>query len=132
MISDNLTKIGPSSLATAQNSEVIAIDQDPGGVQGTLLSTSGNGQVWVKLLVGGSRAVALLNRDSKAIRIETSPGAVGLPPASSYLLRNVWTHKTSSTHSTISVEVAGDSTALLNVSAVTSAHSAIATDVRSR
>ena len=116
MISDNLTKIGSASVAAVQNSEVIAIDQDPGGVQATLLATSGNGQVWVKPLVDGSRAVAFLNRGSNALKIETSPGAVGLPVASGYLLRNAWTHRTSSTHGTISVEVPGDSTVLLRIS----------------
>ena len=34
MISDNLTKISPASLAAVQNNEVIAIDQDPGGRPG--------------------------------------------------------------------------------------------------
>ena len=115
MISDNLTKIGPSSLTTAQNSEVIAIDQDPGGAQATLLATSGNGQVWVKPLIGGSRAVALLNRGTSAVRIATSASAVGMPPASSYLLRNAWTHGTSSTHGSISAEVPGDGVVLLRV-----------------
>ena len=43
MISDDLTKISRASLAAVQNSEVIAIDQDPGGVQGTLLSSTDNG-----------------------------------------------------------------------------------------
>jgi hypothetical protein len=116
MISDNLTKIGPSSVAAVQNSEVIAIDQDPGGVQGTLLATSGNGQVWVKPLVGGSRAVALLNRGTSVMRIATSASAVGMPPASSYSLRNVWTHGTGSTYGPISADVPGDSVVLLRVS----------------
>ncbi len=115
MISDNLTKIGVSSLAAVQNNEVVAIDQDPGGVQATLLATSGNGQVWVKPLVGGSRAVALLNRGTSAVRIATSASAVGMPPSSSYSLRNVWAHGTSSTHGTISAEVLGDSVVLLRV-----------------
>ncbi len=117
MISDNLTKIGPASLAAVQNTEVVAIDQDPGGAQGTLLSSAGNGEVWVKPLIGGSRAVALLNRGSSATRIETSATAVGLSAASHYALRNVWTHTTSSTSGTISAEVPGDSTVLLRVSA---------------
>jgi len=117
MISDDLTKISPQSLATVQNTEVTAIDQDPGGVQGTLLSSSSNGQVWVKPLLDGSRAVALLNRASNATRIETSTTAVGLLPASSYAMRDVWTHTTSSTRGSISVEVPGDSTVLLRVSA---------------
>jgi alpha-galactosidase len=117
MISDNLTKISSASVAALQNSEVIAIDQDPAGVQGTLLSTAGNGQVWVKPLVDGSRAVALLNRGSSATTITTSASAVGLPSASSYALRNVWTHATSSTGGTISAYVPGDSTVLLRASA---------------
>jgi alpha-galactosidase len=116
MISDNLTKISTASVATVQNAEVIAIDQDPAGVQGTLLSTVGNGEVWVKPLVGGSRAVALLNRGSSAIKIQTSASAIGLPSAPSYALRNVWTHTTSATGGSISAEVPGDGTVLLRVS----------------
>jgi alpha-galactosidase len=116
MISDNLTKISTASLAAALNTEVIAIDQDPAGLQGTLLSSSGNGEVWVKPLVGGSRAVALLNRGSSAIKIETSASAIGLPSAPSYALRNVWTHTTNATGGSISAKVPGDGTVLLRVS----------------
>src|ERR1019366_6138370 len=116
MISDDLTKISPASIQAVQNTEVIAIDQDPGGVQGTLLSSSSNGQVWVKPLLDGSRAVALLNRGSGATRIQTSATPVGLPAASSYALRNAWTHTTSSTPGSINVEVPGDSTVPLRVS----------------
>ena len=115
MISDNLTKIGPSSLTAVQNSEVIAIDQDPGGVQATLLATSGNGQVWVKPLVGGSRAVALLNRGTSAVRISTSARVVGVSSAPSYTVRNLWTHSTSSSSGAISADVPGDSLVLLRV-----------------
>ncbi len=116
MISGDLTKISPASLTSVQNTEVIAIDQDPGGGQGTLLSSAGNGQVWVKSLLDGSRAVALLNRGSSATKIETSASAVGLPPASSYALRDVWTHTTSSTSGLIDAEVPPDSTVLLRAS----------------
>ncbi|MGA9875224.1 MAG: glycoside hydrolase family 27 protein, partial [Solirubrobacteraceae bacterium] len=116
MIGDDLTKIGPASLAAVRNSEAIAIDQDPAGVQATLLSTSGKGQVWVKPLTGGASAVALLNRGSSPARIQTSASAVGLPSAVSYNLRNVWTHKTSTTAGSIAAEVPGDATVLLRVS----------------
>jgi hypothetical protein len=116
MISDNLTKIGQSSLAAVQNSEVISIDQDPGGVQATLLATSGNAQVWVKPLVGGSRVVALLNRGTSTVRVTTSASAVGMPASSSYTLRNLWTHSESSTRGSIGAEVSGDGIVLLRVS----------------
>jgi alpha-galactosidase len=116
MISDNLTKIGAASLAAVQNTEVIAIDQDPAGVQGTLLSSAGNGEVWVKPLIDGARAVALLNRGSSPTHVQTNASAVGLPPAPSYTVRNVWSHDVSSTGGLISAEVPGDSTLLLRVS----------------
>ncbi|HTC60981.1 MAG TPA: glycoside hydrolase family 27 protein, partial [Solirubrobacteraceae bacterium] len=115
MISDNLMKIGPASLAAVQNSEAIAVDQDPAGAQATLLATSGNGQVWVKPLVDGSRAVALLNRGTSAVRITTGAKVVGMSPAPSYTLRNLWTHSTSSTSGTIGADVPGDSVVLLRV-----------------
>jgi len=117
MISADLTRIGKASLAAVQNTEMIAIDQDSAGVQGTLLSSAGNGEVWVKPLIDGSRAVALLNRGSHATRIETSASAVGLPSASSYGVRNVWTHGVSSTGGLISAEVPAGGTVLLRVSA---------------
>jgi alpha-galactosidase len=116
MISDNLEKIGRASLEAVQNTEVIAIDQDPAGVQATLLSSAGNGEVWVKPLVGGSRAVALLNRGSNALEIATSASAVGLPAAPSYSVRNVWTHTTGSTRGSIGAKVPGDGTVLLRIS----------------
>src|SRR5207244_2133901 len=102
--------------AAVSNGEVIAIDQDPAGVQGTLLSSSGAGQVWVKPLSDGSRAVALLNRGSTPVKISTGATAVGLPPGGGYLVRNVWTHATRASRGPIAAEVAADSTVLLRVS----------------
>lgn len=116
MASDNLTTITPASLNALENKEVIAVDQDPAGIQGKLLATSGEGQVWVKPLYGGGRAVALLNIGSKPAVISTSALAVGMPHASTYLLRNLWSHSTSSTGGAISAEVPGESTVMLRVS----------------
>jgi alpha-galactosidase len=116
MIGDDLTKISSASLVAVQNTEVIAVDQDPAGVQATLLSSSGNGEVWVKPLVDGSRAVALLNRGSSAVKIETSASAVDLPSTASYALRNLWTHDVSYTGGLISAEVPPYSTVLLRIS----------------
>ena len=116
MVSDDLAKMRAASRATVSNGEVIAVDQDPAGVQGTLLASSGQGQVWVKPLSDGSRAVALLNRGSTPVRVRTSALAIGLPRGGGYLLRNVWTHSTRATGGTIAAQVAGYSTVLLRVS----------------
>ena len=115
MISDNLTTMSSASLEAVSNQEVIAIDQDPAGIQGTLLSSSGEGQVWVKPLRGGSRAIALLDRGSSPVTISTSAAAAGLGTASSYSLRNLWTHTTTTTGGAISATVPGESTVLFRV-----------------
>lgn len=50
------------------NKEMIAIDQDPLGIQGDVVKEYNNGnlQVWMKQLNDGSIAVALFNRSEKA------------------------------------------------------------------
>jgi len=116
MISADLTRISAASQAAVGDPEVIAIDQDPAGVQGTLIASTGAGQVWVKPLSDGSRAVALLNRGSTPLPIETSALATGMPASGRYVLRDLWTHTTRTTPGRIAAEVPGGSTVLLRVS----------------
>jgi alpha-galactosidase len=116
MISDDLTRISAASRAAVQNEQVIAVDQDPAGVQGMLLSSAGSSQVWVKPLTGGARAVALLNRGSSSTWIGTSAAAIGLPPASGgYTLRDLWSHVSRVTQGTIAAQVPPQTTVLLRV-----------------
>jgi alpha-galactosidase len=117
MVSENLATMSAETLSALGNREVIAIDQDPAGIQGTLRSSGGNAQVWVKPLSDGSRAVALLNRGSTPLTISTSARAVGMAAAGGYTLRDLWTHTTSATSGAISAQVPGESTVLLRVSA---------------
>jgi alpha-galactosidase len=117
MISADLTSLSPSSRATVSNREVIAVDQDPAGIQGTLVSSAGAAQVWVKPLRDGSRAVALLNRGPETLAIATSAAAVGMGPAGAYELRDLWTGSTRMTAGPIEAGVPGESTLLLRVRA---------------
>jgi alpha-galactosidase len=121
MISDNMVTMTKASLATVSNRAVIAVDQDPAGIQGTLVSWSGNGEVWKKPLINDSYAVALLNRGSATMRISTSASALGLPAAHSYTVTNLWTNQRSSSSGALSSQVQGDSTVMLRVSPVPSA-----------
>jgi hypothetical protein len=100
------------------NPQVIAIDQDSLGVQGSLLSQSGSGQVWVKPLANGDRAVALFNRGASPLQISTTASAVGLPQASSYRLLNLWTNETTTTTGDISANVPSDAVVLYRVTAL--------------
>lgn len=119
MVSADLISLSNSTTSTIANREAIAIDQDPAGLQARLLGAEGNGQVWVKPLSDGSRAVALLNRGSGTVRIATTTSAVGMASASSYTLRNVWTGAVSRLGSpgTIAASVPAYSTVLVRVAA---------------
>ena len=103
-----------------ENPQVIAIDQDSLGVQGALLSQSGSGQVWVKPLANGDRAVALFNRGSGPLQISTTASAVGLPQADSYGLLNVWSNDTTTTLGDIGANVPSDAVVLFRVRALPS------------
>jgi hypothetical protein len=118
MVSRDLGRLSRASLAAIENREVVAVDQDPLGAQGTLVASEGAGQVWVKPLSDGSRAVALLNRGPVPLRIETSAAAVGLGRARRYAVRDLWAHRTSATSGALGALVGGDTTVLLRVSAV--------------
>jgi Alpha galactosidase A/Alpha galactosidase C-terminal beta sandwich domain len=119
MVSADLISLTNTSQTTISNREAIAIDQDPAGLQARLLASNGNGQVWVKPLSDGSRAIALLNRGPGTLQIATSAAAVGMPAASGYLLRNIWTGTVMriSANGSIAASVPGESTVLLRISA---------------
>jgi alpha-galactosidase len=115
MVSRDLGRLSRASLAALSNSEVVAIDQDPLGAQATLVASEGAGQVWVKPLADGSRAVALLNRGAAPLRIATSAAAIGLAPARRYAVRDLWRHSEGATAGAIAGILGGYSTALLRV-----------------
>lgn len=74
------------------NREVIAVDQDPLGVQGRKVLDRGYGvQIWMKPLADGARAVALLNLTEKETDVPVRWADVGLPPGAASV-RNLWTH----------------------------------------
>ena len=119
MVSADMVSLSSASQTTISNREAIAIDQDPAGLQARLLSSGGNGEVWVKPLADGDRAVALLNRGSGTLKLSTTTSAIGMGTASGYLLHNIWTGAVAPVGSpgTIQASVPGDSTVLVRVSA---------------
>ena len=110
--------LSPATVAMLENREVIAVDQDPAGIQGTVVSQSGAAQVWSKPLAGGAAAVALLNRGPVAVRITTSASTAGLAAAANYSVRDLWEHRTTHSQGEISAVVAPDSAVLYRVTPV--------------
>lgn len=107
--------LSSSAIKMLENRQVVAIDQDPLGIQGTAIQRDGSGQVWTKALANGDFAVALFNRGSQAQRITTSARRVGLAPVTSYRLQDLWAHTTRESFGAISAFVAPQSVVLYRV-----------------
>ena len=108
-------KLSSTTVSMLENARVIAIDQDPRGAQGTLAQQSGSHQVWVKRLANGDSAVALFNRGANASQITTSANALGLGPANSYQLQDLWANTTTTTSDQISAVVPSHGVVLYRV-----------------
>jgi len=107
--------LSPATIAMLENRKVIAVDQDPLGIQGTVVDQEGTGQVWTKPLAGGAAAVALLNRGSAAVQMTTTAGKAGLRSAVRYKVRDLWSGATSTTDGEIGADVPPDSVVLYRV-----------------
>jgi alpha-galactosidase len=111
----NLVNASSTTLGILGNKNVIAVDQDPLGRQGTEVSSSGGLDVLAKPLANGDVSVALFNENSSTATISTTAAAIGKTGASSYALTNLWTGATSTTTSTISASVPGHGTVMFRV-----------------
>jgi len=91
MAGNDLREMSPATREILLNKEVVAVDQDPLGKQGTRVRRSGSREVWTRPLADGGRAVLLFNRGASAAPIAVSWKELGLgqTPAS---VRDLWTH----------------------------------------
>jgi alpha-galactosidase len=69
--------------------EIIAVDQDSLGIQGTRIKNNNNLQVWQKPLADGSVAVALFNKSDNAATISVSLNDIGFQSDTAYV-RDLW------------------------------------------
>jgi alpha-galactosidase len=115
LIGTDLRGASAATLTILRNRDVIAVDQDALGVQAREVSSVSGGHVLARPLSGGAYAVALFNEAASAQTISTTATAAGLPPASSYALRDLWSGATSSTTGTISASVPAHGTVVYRI-----------------
>ncbi|WP_333769884.1 glycoside hydrolase family 27 protein [Streptomyces sp. IBSBF 2435] len=116
----NIASASAATLSTLTNSRVIAVDQDPLGKQGTMVSSSGGLDVLAKPLANGDVSVALFNETGSTATISTSAAAIGKTGASSYSLTDLWSGATSTTSGTISASVPAHGTVMYRIAGGTS------------
>jgi alpha-galactosidase len=91
---NDVTKMSATTKAILTNKDVIDVDQDPLGKQGTLVGNAGtNLEIWSKQLSGtNTRAVALFNRSGGAASMSVTWAQLGLP-AGAATVRDLYAQK---------------------------------------
>ncbi|KAI0519325.1 hypothetical protein KFK09_006768 [Dendrobium nobile] len=97
LIGCDVRNMSAETLEILSNKEVIAVNQDPLGVQGRKVSVAGNNnctQVWAGPLSGERTVVVLWNRCSDAAKITAKWEILGLETSTSFSVRDLWKHET--------------------------------------
>ena len=90
---NDIAGMGAATSAILLNKDVIAVDQDPLGVQGHRIIKDGDREVWVKPLVQGGRAVLLFNRGTAPATIAVGWEQLGYPATLKAHIRDLWAHR---------------------------------------
>lgn len=114
-----------------KNANLIAINQDPLGLQAVQVSFDGTRRVLAKRLANGDVAVALFNQGNSTTTISTTAAAIG-KSGTSFTLRDAWTNATSTSTGTISASVPPHGTVVYRVSGGTTTNPPTPTTFRLR
>lgn len=117
LIGTDLQKASPATFEILLNRDVIAVDQDPLGLQGTVVRSDAGRYVIAKPLAGGDVAVALYNETDQPAVIGVDAREAGLAEASGYRVRDLWTHTDGYTTGTIHAQVPAHGTEMYRLSA---------------
>src|SRR5262249_30250288 len=93
MAGNDLRDMRPEIREILTNKEVIAVNQDALGREGTRAQRNGDADIWVKQLKDGSRAVVWLNRGASEMKMSVTWQQIGYPEHLSATVRDLWQHK---------------------------------------
>jgi hypothetical protein len=116
LVGADLTKLTPTTLTILTRAEVVAIDQDPLGLQAVKVAEPAKGlEVWSKpLATPGARAVLLLNRTGETAEITAHWKDLGLADAQARV-KDLWTGEELPSYGSYAVEVPAAEAVLVRV-----------------
>ena len=120
---NDLPAMSQATQAILTNSAVIAVDQDPMGMQGYPVASAGGHWVLTKPLANGDRAVVLFNQTDKPATIATSIVQLGLPVGLEYMLVDLWNGTARDTEGFISATLPAHGVVMYRISTSGSAAS---------
>ncbi|MGA7712509.1 MAG: glycoside hydrolase family 27 protein [Rhizomicrobium sp.] len=89
---NDLSDMSAQTKAILTNKEVIAIDQDPLGIEANRVAKDGDDEVWARPIKGGGRAVVLLNRSMTPRKITVTWEQLHYPNHLNAAVRDLWRH----------------------------------------
>jgi len=93
LIGCDLRSLSNNTFKILSNNEVIAVNQDPLGIQGHRMKQDGSLEVWTVPLKGGAVSVILFNRSGAAADIVALWTDIGLKHDILAKVRDLWQHK---------------------------------------
>ncbi|GAA2430950.1 NPCBM/NEW2 domain-containing protein [Actinomadura vinacea] len=117
LIGADLRKASPATMEILGNRDVIAVDQDPLGVQGRVLRNADGHWVIVKPLAGGDVAVTLFNETEDVATFGATAAELGLPARKAYVVRDLWAHRDFETAGSFSASVPAHGTVMYRIRA---------------
>ncbi|MDJ0382731.1 ricin-type beta-trefoil lectin domain protein [Streptomyces sp. G-G2] len=115
ILSSDVSKLTRGGLDALGNTRMIALDQDPMGRQGAVVSSSGTLDVLVRPLADGDRAVAVLNRSGGAREVSLPLAGLGLRGCV-VGAQDLWSGRREEVVHTLSTTVAAHDTAVWRLS----------------
>ena len=85
-----ITSMSPEVANILLNPEVIAVDQDPLGIQGDRVFKDKDSEIWMKPLQDQCQAVVLFNRSDKNASITAPFETLNLAPTNAVMIRDLW------------------------------------------
>jgi alpha-galactosidase len=115
LIADNdLRTMSALTRQTLTNREVIAVDQDRAGQQGTRVRSSAGREVWVRRLANGDRALLLFSRRATAGKFTVALASVGLG-GGRHVVRDLWNHRTTTVGPVLRATVVSHGVAMFRI-----------------
>jgi len=111
---NDLRSMSDGTKRILMNKDVIAVDQDWGGMQGHKVRDDGEREVWMKPMSSGDVAVVLLNRDTTAAQLGVTMRELGLS-GGRHEARNLWAHTDGVVTDTLSAALPQHSAAMFIV-----------------
>lgn len=115
---NDLRNMPESTREILTNLEVIAVDQDPLGIQGHVIRKDGQVSIWgEKRLFDGSQAILIFNQNDSPAEVSLRWAEIGLRDSEKLYVRDLWKHETIGPQARgISVTVSPNDVAMFRIS----------------